>query len=143
MKEYWGSGSIAPHILHLGIRWRFVVSFTPLPLYPQGKRPWYTLDRRLHGTKSRSGRGCEQKNYQPLPEIEPRSLSPQPIPIPGSCSQTKRLRYYVNPRDNKQQTEGQNCTTRSFIICTFHQILLTSSNQGDGTGEECVQMFCR
>jgi hypothetical protein len=24
-----------------------VVSFTSLPLYPQGKSPWYPLDRRL------------------------------------------------------------------------------------------------
>jgi len=24
-----------------------MVSFTPLPLYPQGKSPWYPLDRRL------------------------------------------------------------------------------------------------
>jgi hypothetical protein len=23
-----------------------VVSFSPLPLYPQGKNPWYPLDRR-------------------------------------------------------------------------------------------------
>jgi hypothetical protein len=26
-----------------------VVSFTPRPLYPQGKSPWYPLDRRLGG----------------------------------------------------------------------------------------------
>jgi hypothetical protein len=33
--------------LHLGTRWRWVVSFTPLPLYPWGKSPWYPLDRGL------------------------------------------------------------------------------------------------
>jgi len=27
MKAYWGSGGIAPRILKLGARWRFVVSF--------------------------------------------------------------------------------------------------------------------
>jgi hypothetical protein len=42
-----GSGDIAPPILDLGNRWRWVVSFTPRPLYPQGKSPWYLLDRRL------------------------------------------------------------------------------------------------
>jgi hypothetical protein len=26
-----------------------VVSFTPRPLYPQGKSPWYPLDKRLDG----------------------------------------------------------------------------------------------
>jgi hypothetical protein len=40
MKTYWGSGDTAPRILDLGTRWRWVVSFTPRPLYPQGNRPW-------------------------------------------------------------------------------------------------------
>jgi hypothetical protein len=64
MKTYWGSGSIAPRILDLGTR---VVSFTHRPLYPQGKSPWYPLDRRLGGPQSRSGRGREEKNSQPPP----------------------------------------------------------------------------
>jgi hypothetical protein len=34
MKKYWGSGGIASHVLDLGTRWRWVVSFTPRPLYP-------------------------------------------------------------------------------------------------------------
>jgi hypothetical protein len=29
MKAYWGSGGIAPHILNLSTKWRWVVSFTP------------------------------------------------------------------------------------------------------------------
>jgi hypothetical protein len=57
MKAYWGSGCIAPRIVDLGTRWRWVVSFTPRPLYPQGRSPWYPLDRRLGGPQSRSGRG--------------------------------------------------------------------------------------
>jgi hypothetical protein len=44
-----------------------VVSFTPRPLYPQGKIPWYPLDRRLGRPQSRSGRGGEEKNSQPPP----------------------------------------------------------------------------
>jgi hypothetical protein len=36
MKAYWGSGGIVPCILDLGTRWRWVVSFTHRPLYPQG-----------------------------------------------------------------------------------------------------------
>jgi hypothetical protein len=34
-----------------------VVSFLPRPLYPQGKSPWYPLDRRLGGPQSCSRRG--------------------------------------------------------------------------------------
>jgi len=41
------------------------------PLYPQGKSPWYPLDRRLGGPQSRSGRGGEEKNYELSPGIEP------------------------------------------------------------------------
>jgi hypothetical protein len=39
-----------------------VVSFTPHPLYPQGKSPLYPLDRRLGGPQSRSRRGGEEKS---------------------------------------------------------------------------------
>jgi hypothetical protein len=33
----------------------------PRSLYPQGKSPWYALDRRLIENQSRSGRGDEEK----------------------------------------------------------------------------------
>jgi hypothetical protein len=39
MKTYCGSGGIAPRILDLCTKWRWVVRFTPRPLYPQGKSP--------------------------------------------------------------------------------------------------------
>jgi hypothetical protein len=47
-----------------------VVSFTSPLLYLQGKSPRYSLDRRLGGLQSRSGRCGEAKNSQPLPGIE-------------------------------------------------------------------------
>jgi len=47
MNAYWGSGGIAQRILDVGTRWRWVVSFTPRPLYHQWKNPRYRLDRRL------------------------------------------------------------------------------------------------
>jgi hypothetical protein len=50
---------------------------TPAAL-PQGKRPWYPLDRRLGESQSRSGRGVEEKNSQPPPGIETRS-SDRPV----------------------------------------------------------------
>jgi hypothetical protein len=51
----------------------------PAPLYPQGKSPWYLLDRRLGEPQSRSGRGGEEKNFQPPPGIEPRTPIVQPV----------------------------------------------------------------
>jgi hypothetical protein len=35
-----------------GISWRWVVTFTPQPLYPQGKSPHHPLDRRLGGPRA-------------------------------------------------------------------------------------------
>jgi hypothetical protein len=37
----------------------------------QGKGPCYSLDTRLGGPQSRSGRGGEEKDSQPPPGIEP------------------------------------------------------------------------
>jgi hypothetical protein len=60
---YWGSGGIAPRIRDLGTRWRWVVSFTPWPLYFRGKGHWYPWNRRVDGAQSRSGRGGEEKIF--------------------------------------------------------------------------------
>jgi len=51
MKAYRRSWGIARRILDLGTRWRRVVNFTSRPLYPQGKRSWYPLHRRLGGPR--------------------------------------------------------------------------------------------
>jgi hypothetical protein len=59
-----------PRIRDLGTRLRFVISFTPRSLYPQGKSLWYTLHRRLGGPQSRSRHGGKEKNSQPLPGLE-------------------------------------------------------------------------
>jgi hypothetical protein len=52
-------------------RWRWMASFTPLMLYPQGRSPRYPLDRRLGGPQSQSGHREEEKNLT-LSGIEPR-----------------------------------------------------------------------
>jgi hypothetical protein len=76
-----GSGGIAPRILDLGTKWRWLVSFTLRPLYPQGKSPWYPWDRRLGGLQSRSGRGGEKKI--PLPH---RDSNPIIQPVAHRCT---------------------------------------------------------
>jgi hypothetical protein len=37
--EIWGSGGIAPHILNTDTRWRWLMTFTPRPLYHRRKAP--------------------------------------------------------------------------------------------------------
>jgi hypothetical protein len=66
-----GSAGIASRIVGLGTRLRWVVSFTPRPLHPRGKRNCYPLDRRLDGPQSRSRYGDEEESSQPLPGLEP------------------------------------------------------------------------
>jgi len=80
---HWGSRGVVPRILDLDIRWSWVVIFTPRPLYPEGRSPLYLLDRRLGGPLSRSGRGGEEKNSQPLPGLELPIIQPR----------TKDVRY--------------------------------------------------
>jgi hypothetical protein len=76
MSAYWGSGGIAPCIFDLGTRCRWVVSFMPQLLYPQGKSPWYPLDRKLGEPQSQSGRSGEEKNSQSLPGLKPPIIQP-------------------------------------------------------------------
>jgi hypothetical protein len=76
MDAYWGSGGTSPRILDLGTKWKWMVSFTPQPFYPQGKSPCYPLDRRLGGLQIRSGRGGEEKNSQLLSGLKPPIIHP-------------------------------------------------------------------
>jgi len=55
-----------------------VVSFTPRPLYIQGKNPWHLLARRLGGPLSRSRRGGREK-IPPHREPNPRTSIVQPV----------------------------------------------------------------
>jgi len=70
MEAYWGSGSIVPHILGLGTRWRWVVSFTSRPLYPKGKNPWYPLGGWL-GPRTALDIMVKRKIPNPMPGLEP------------------------------------------------------------------------
>jgi hypothetical protein len=65
MKTYWGVEVYLHVVFDVGTRRRRVVSFTPWPFYPQGKSHRYSLNKRLGGFRSRSGRGAEEKNSQP------------------------------------------------------------------------------
>jgi hypothetical protein len=82
---------------NLGSRWMWLVSFTPRPLYPQGKSPWYPLDRRPGGPQSRSGRGGEEKNSQPQPGIEARIPIVQPVAhlkVSGVAAWSENCKWY-------------------------------------------------
>jgi hypothetical protein len=46
---------------------RWVVSFTPLPIYPRGKSPRYPFISRMGWPQGQSGRGSERKESLPRP----------------------------------------------------------------------------
>jgi hypothetical protein len=68
---------ISPRIRNLANRWRWQVSSRTRPLYPQGKRLRYPLDRRLSGPHSLFGT-CGGDNFLSLLGTEPRFLRRPP-----------------------------------------------------------------
>jgi hypothetical protein len=72
---------------------------------PPGKIPWYQLDRRLGGLHSRSGRGGEEKNSQPLPGLKPPIV--QPV-AQGYTTGISRLLVYITVPD-VTRLQATNC----------------------------------
>jgi hypothetical protein len=59
-------------VLDFGTRWRWVISFTPHPLYPRGRSLPYPLDMKLGGPQSRRyGRCWEAKISCPCRKSNP------------------------------------------------------------------------
>jgi len=48
-EDIWGNGGIAPRIINIATRWRWMVRFMSRALYPRGNSPGCPLDRRLSG----------------------------------------------------------------------------------------------
>jgi hypothetical protein len=73
----------------------------PRSLYPQGKRPWYPLVRRLGWPQSRSVRGGEEINFHPLSGLEPPIIQPLAqryttgLSLPLSLSLSLSLSIYI------------------------------------------------
>jgi hypothetical protein len=70
-----GRGGVTPRIFYLGTRWKWVVSFTPRPFYPQRNCPCSHWIGDWVG-HSRSRRAGEEKNPQPLPGLQPPMIHP-------------------------------------------------------------------
>jgi hypothetical protein len=66
-------------ILDLCTTWRWVINFTPPLLYHREKSPLYPLGKRLGEPQSRSECCGEEKDLVPLPGIESRASSLQPV----------------------------------------------------------------
>jgi hypothetical protein len=78
-------------ILGFGIRWRWVVSFTPLPLYPRVKNPRYPLLRRLGGPRADLEAVGVEKNFTPAGN---RTLAVQAVVIRTELFRLSTKGYY-------------------------------------------------
>jgi hypothetical protein len=87
-----------------------VVSFTPWPLYPQGKSLWYPLDWRLGGLQSRFGRIDGEKNSQLLPELELPIIQPVALrcttELPRLLSNKRRRECTYHRRGKRMDTKN-------------------------------------
>jgi hypothetical protein len=79
MNTYWDSGSIAPRILDLGTRWKWVVSFTPRPLYTQGNSPGTHWIGGWVGPRAVLDAVVKRKIPSPRRESKPRTPVVQPV----------------------------------------------------------------
>jgi len=116
MKRYWGT-EVKPHaFLTSALDKRRVNTFTPRPLYPGGRNPWYPLDRRLGGPQSRSGRGEAEKNFPSPCRGEKKHGRPAQSPdaIPTELS---RL-----PPCDKDQMETQEGIARFSVFRTKNSL---------------------
>jgi hypothetical protein len=97
MKIYWGSGGIAPCILDLGTRWRWVVNFTPWPLYPRERAP------STHWIGPRAGLDAvvKRKFTSPCQDTNPRLSRPLsraiPLNYPGCYGKWVHLKLLICP----------------------------------------------
>jgi hypothetical protein len=75
-----------------------LVSFTLWPLHPQGKNPWYPLDRRLGGPQGRSDAVVKRKIHSPRRESKPRTPIVQPVAQPSSAEVKNACSYTSAPQ---------------------------------------------
>jgi hypothetical protein len=86
------SGRIDPRFFHLGISWRWVVSFTPRPHNPRWNDLRYPLDKGLGGSQCQSGRYGEMKILDP-------TGTRTPTPRSSSRSQSLYLLRYCDSNE--------------------------------------------
>jgi hypothetical protein len=84
-------------ILNLGTRWRWVINYTPRPLYLRGNFPRHLLDRRLCGPQNQSGGHGGEKSLAHAGNRTPNPLPPSqhPVPKPTDTDWTIPARYII------------------------------------------------
>jgi hypothetical protein len=100
-----------------GTSWRWVVIFTPRPVYPRGKSAWYPLYRRLGGPQSRSGRRGEEKFFDAT------GTQLRPLGRPSLSQSLYRLRYSGSP--HQLSCRCKVCCKHQAVIRHWVTVVLT------------------
>jgi hypothetical protein len=119
MKEALREWIYSSTIFDLGIIWRWVVSFTPLPLYrppSQGKSPEYPLDRGLGKYKGWSEAVVKRKMSCPC---SCRELNPRLLAI------TTEISRFILSRVGYVTRQTTLCESRIQLIFNEHSLLHT------------------
>jgi hypothetical protein len=119
-------------ILDLGTRWMWVVSFTPRPLDPREKSPWYPLDRTLGRPQSRSGRCEEEKHLLSRPGVEPHAVQP----VAHRCTNWATSTHYSIVANILRRISAQ-------IKLNHNQILWSRIYSIDGWADRFIRKWIR
>jgi hypothetical protein len=112
-----GEWMYSSHFLDLVTSWRWVVSFTPLPLYLRRKSPQYPLNRRLGGPQSRSGQCGEEKI------LDTTGTLPQLLSCPAHSQSLYRLSCPSSSSLSVQKFNTGLHTEIAYYILQCHKLL--------------------
>jgi hypothetical protein len=132
-----GEWKYSSTILNLGIIWRWVVSFTPLPLYPRGKSPGVHLIRGWVG--SRAGLDAVEKKEICFPcrESNP-AIQPVSIRLGYPCS-SRHL-----PGGTEENHENLNQDSRLSVgIGTEHLPITSLQHYSYSNHLSCIAFYIR
>jgi hypothetical protein len=116
----WGSWCIDPHFLDLSTSWRWMVSFTPLPLYPSERAPGTHWIGGWVGPRAGLDY-VEKRKFLTLPGLELRPLS-----RPARSQSLYRLRYPGSCKPIGHEVYSRAITTIRATLCwhTFIRIAI-------------------
>jgi hypothetical protein len=124
MEAYWERGGIAPRILDLGTKWKWMASFTPRPLHPQGNTPGTHWIGAWVDPRASLEAVVRRKIPRPYRNSKAQLSSPQPSAVPLSYIDSlfqciwilSSLAHTTSHFNDEHKTKAQ----RQWLLCDVH-----------------------